>query len=127
NSLPYLGEGESKQNRLKYNDTLGTIETNMGFGITDRFSAGISVPRLLYQEVHGEGKRGEFSGPGFTNIRVGGKYRLAGDRTWGMALAGTVNFNRVKNNPYLGKEGSPIYMLEGIADMALADISLAIN
>ncbi len=127
NSLPYVGEGESKQNRLKYNDTLSTLETNIGYGVTENFSAGISVPRLMRQEIHGEGKRGEFSGPGFTNIRVGGKYRLTGDGSKGFAVAGSVNFNRVKNNPYVGKNGSPIYMIEGIGDMTLAKISFALN
>lgn len=127
NSLPYLDEGESKQNRLKYNDTLSTIEANIGVGITDRFSAGISLPRLMRQEVYGEGKRGQFAGPGFTNMRVGGKYRLTEGNGPGLAIAGSVNFNRVKNNPYVGKNGSPIYMLEGIGDMSWADLSMAIN
>ena len=127
NSLPYVGEGESKQNRLKYNDTLSTLETNIGYGVTENFSAGISVPRLMRQEIHGEGRRGEFSGPGFTNIRIGGKYRLFADTHKGFAVAGSANFNRVKNNPYVGKNGSPIYMIEGIGDMTLADISFAIN
>lgn len=71
NRLPYVGEGESKQNRLKYNDTLSTLETNIGYGVTENFSASISVPRLMRQKIHGEGRRGEFSGPGFTNIRIG--------------------------------------------------------
>ena len=127
NSLPYIGEGESKQNRLKYNDTLSTLETNIGYGVTENFSAGVSIPRLMRQEIHGEGKRGEFSGPGITNIRVGGKYRLFSDAHKGFAIAGSANFNRVKNNPYVGKNGSPIYMIEGIGDMTLAKFSLAVN
>lgn len=127
NSLPYLDDGESKQNRLKYNDSLSTLEAHIGAGVTENFSVGVSVPRLMHQTVNGEGKRGQFSGPGYTHIRTGGKYRLFGADGGGMALAGSVVFNRVRNNPYVGKNGSPIYALEWIGDMTLADFALALN
>lgn len=127
NSLPYLDDAESKQNRLKYNDSLSTVEAHIGAGVTEHFSVGISIPRLMHQTVNGEGKRGQFSGPGYTHVRTGGKYRLFGNDGGGMALAGSVVFNRVHNNPYVGKGGSPIYTLEWIGDMSLADFSVALN
>jgi outer membrane protein OmpA-like peptidoglycan-associated protein len=113
NSLPYYDGGT--QSRSNFSDSLTSLDLSVGLGLTQDWDVGISMPQLLSQTVKDSSgfTRGEFSQSGSTELRLASKYRLMGDNdNGGLALVGTINQNRIKNNPYSGEEAGPTYNLE---------------
>jgi outer membrane protein OmpA-like peptidoglycan-associated protein len=128
NSLPVFESESTTQTRLHANDSLLTTEYNFGLGLFKDFEMGVSFPKIVRQKVDANDiAHGSFNSIGLTSIRVGGKYRLWSNSTYGVALASSVNFNRIRNNPYLGTGNSPIYNAFIVADTTLSGWSLATN
>lgn len=128
NSLPVYEDERKSQNRLKFNDTLLTSEVLAGIGLWENWDAGISASRLLRQAIDDDSPaHGEFTGPGWTNIRANTKYKFWSNDLFGLAAIFTANFNLIRNNPYLGTKQSPIYNFEIAADTRFLDIVAAIN
>jgi outer membrane protein OmpA-like peptidoglycan-associated protein len=126
NTLPYFQD--STQSRFSVDDTLLTTDLNVGIGIMKNWDAGFSMPFILAQTVSDTGGfRGLFSSTGGTEFRINSKYRLFGDDDRGIAVIGTVNFNRVTNDPYAGIGADPTYNLEVAADTKYKDYALAAN
>lgn len=127
NSLPYYDS--NPQNRTDFKDTLTSMDLNMGVGLMKNWDVGLSLPQLLRQNVTDNtgATRGEFSQSGNTEVRVNTKYRMSGDDSGGTALIGSVNFNRIKNNPYTGEDAGPTYNLEFAADTTWDKIATGFN
>ncbi|MES2767550.1 MAG: OmpA family protein [Bdellovibrionota bacterium] len=120
NTLPYFSQG-------KENDSLLIADMNIGYGLGENWDIGLSFPYLIDQSVKSTTAGGEFVDQGFTEYRINSKYRLFGDNTGGLALVGSVNFNRIENNPFVGEGSGPTYNLELAADTTYKKIALAIN
>ncbi len=120
NTLPYFSQG-------KENDSLLIADMNIGYGLGKNWDIGLSFPYLIDQSVKSTTAGGEFVDQGFTEYRINSKYRLLGDNTGGLALVGSVNFNRIENNPFVGEGSGPTYNLELAADTTYKSIALAIN
>ncbi|MEQ1878497.1 MAG: hypothetical protein ABL958_17785, partial [Bdellovibrionia bacterium] len=126
NSLPYFEGGG--QGRTNFNDTVLGLDMNLGVGLLPDWDMGISFPSVLDQTVSSDqGVHGEFKRKGNTEIRVNTKYRLTGDDTGGVALVGTVNFDRTDGNPYTGVPSGPIYNLEVVWDTTIKKWALGLN
>lgn len=113
NSLPYYDGGT--QSRSNFSDSLTSIDVSVGLGLSKNWDVGFSAPHLLSQSVTDSSgfSRGEFSQSGSTEFRLASKYRLSGtDDQGGWALVGTLNQNRIKNNPYSGEDAGMTYNLE---------------
>lgn len=125
NSLPYY-EDEA-QHRINYNDALTMADFGMGYGLASDFEIGLAIQRLLLQKVDKSAAHGEFSGPGVTNYRGYGKYRLWQAENWGMAGVFGVVFNNVANNPVVGRGGSPVGVIELAVDGKLKALAISAN
>jgi outer membrane protein OmpA-like peptidoglycan-associated protein len=127
NTLPYYEDESGTQNRTRIGDTLTMLDFGVGLGVAAGIEAGIAAQDLVKQTVEGGSSHGEFGSSGIINYRVYGKSRLAGDSRGGLALVATAVFNNVKNNPYVGKDASPIGIVELAGDTHVADLAVALN
>jgi len=126
NSLPYFED--LPQGRTEFNDTLLGADFNFGLGLLQDWDIGISFPYVLSQTVTANTTyRGEFSKNGQTEVRVNSKVHLWGDDKQGLAVIGTINFNRIINNPYKGDPANPTYNLEFAYDRNIKRVNLALN
>jgi outer membrane protein OmpA-like peptidoglycan-associated protein len=129
NSLPYYDGGT--QSRSSFSDSLTSLDLSAGLGLTDNWDFGISMPHLLSQSVKDQNgfTRGEFSQSGSTEYRLATKYRLSRDGdSRGWALIGTINQNRIQNNPYSGENAGLTYNAELAWDSTTdAGIALGAN
>lgn len=119
NTLPYF---ESvTQGRINFTDTLLGMDFNVGVGLLKDWEAGISFPYVLAQTVSASQVfHGEFSRVGNTEVRLNSKYRIFGQDDEGLAVVGSIDFNRTVNNPYVGEGGGPAYSLEFAYDRMLS-------
>ena len=127
NSLPYYDP--SPQSRTDFKDTLTSMDLNIGLGLAKNWDIGLSLPQLLRQTVtdNSGATRGEFSQSGNTEVRVNSKYRLVGTESEGIAVVGSVNFNRIRNNVYTGEDAGPTYNFEVAADTTVDRVALGVN
>lgn len=128
NTLPRLRDRDTNQFPAKSGDQLLGMDVNVGVGVIPNLDLGLSLPQIIDQKVDDkDSPRGQFSQRGNTEVRVNAKYRLTGTDTGGFAVAGSINFNRLKDNPYAGKDGSPTVNLEALADTTWRDCAIALN
>ncbi len=125
NTLPYF-DG-TPQGRTKFSDSLLGADLNVGLGLLPNWDVGLSVPQVLFQEVKAPGYHGQFAERGNTELRINSKVRLVGDHEGGVAVVGSANVNRVKNNPFVGRDAGPTYNLELAADTTISKVALGVN
>ncbi len=126
NTLPFIDS--ATQSRVKLNDTLLGLDVNLGIGLTKDWEVGFSLPAVLNQTIQDQGDiHGQFTQNGSTEVRVNTKYRITGNQDWGLAGVGTVNFNRVIDDPYSGNGAGPVYTLELATDRTLGRYMLGLN
>lgn len=124
NTLPFL---EKDDKRKAYTDAIWGADLNMGIGILPNWDAGISFPQVLSQDINSDAFRGEFKQNGNSEIRLNTKVRLWGKASYGVGVVGSVNINRIENNPYTGKGAGPTKNLELVADTTIDRVAMAIN
>ncbi len=125
NTLPYFESSEG--DHVNYSDSLLSADINVGIGVVPGLDLGISIPQVLRQNVSGDGFRGQFAQNGNTELRVNAKYQLWGTNDYGIAIVGSTNFNRIKNNPFLGENAGATNNLEFVADTTISNVAMAIN
>lgn len=125
NTLPYFEDGP--QGKAEFSDSILAGDLNVGIGLLPRWDIGFSAPQMLHQEVEGEGFRGQFSQNGNTELRFNTKFRLFGEDDYGVALVGSTNIDRIKNNPYTGEDAGPTSNLELVMDTTIKNVALGLN
>ncbi len=125
NSLPYFDDTE--QGRTKYTDSLLGADINVGIGLLPGLDFGISAPQVLKQQVSSDGFHGQYGEKGNTELRINTKLRLLGERDGGVALVASANINRIKNNPFVGKDAGPTKNLELVMDTTISKVALGLN
>lgn len=119
NSLPYFklaGVPPSTQNFSEPNDRLLGGDLNLGLGLMKGWDAGISFPFVVDQDVKDSASLGAFDETGLAEVRLNTKVRVYEALNWGVALIGSVNFDRIKNNPFTGSSAGPTFNFEGALD-----------
>lgn len=118
NSLPFFKSPGvvSTQKISEPNDKLLSGTFNLGLGLNDFWDVGLSLPFVLNQKIGESTQLGSFDETGLTEIRINTKARVYKDDTWAMAVVGSVNFDRIKNNPFSGSNSGPTWNLEGVID-----------
>jgi len=127
NSLPYFDEEDGEQDHISFNDSLLSADLNLGLGLLPNWDIGISLPQVLDQKVESDEYHGQFGTNGNTEVRVNTKFRMWGTDSYGIAIIGSANINRVENNPYAGEDAGPIYNLQLAADTTIANVALGAN
>ena len=105
NPLPSFGADTSE-------DSLTGLDFNFGVGLLERLELGISVPQIVHQSITDESNKGSFSATGVTEIRWTVKVKAFGDESGGLSLIYSQNHNLTSNNPFIGKDNTPIRNLE---------------
>ncbi len=99
-------------------DKLLYSHLGFGYGINSNWDVGLSIPNIVGQDVDNAQLRGEYAETGLLEIRALTKYRLKtfADASGGVAVIGSLGFNRTKNLPYVGKDPGPTVNLEVAVD-----------
>jgi outer membrane protein OmpA-like peptidoglycan-associated protein len=121
NSLPFFKAPgvPSAQNFSEPNDKLLSADFNVGLGLSDVWDVGLSLPLVLDQEIDNSAQLGSYNDTGLTEIRINSKYRFYQTDTWALAAVASVNFDRIKNNPFSGNDSGPTWNLEGVFDYVI--------
>ena len=129
NTLPYFKGGDTEHNDKSktLNDSLTSLDLVGGMGLTEDWDLGIALPYVIAQSIKSDDPHGQFGSKGNTEVRATTKFRLWQAGPTGFAVGGSVNVNRIKNNPYTGSSNTPTYNLEMIADTKLGPIGVAGN
>lgn len=131
NTFPFytIGQGTSNQSRTEFNDSYTSTDLNFGYGLSDNWEIGLSLPFLVDQTVddNGELQIGRFENSGLVEIRANAKYRFYRKDGFGLATVLSVNANQIKNNPYTGKDAGPTYNVEFVAHKRFPKFDLAAN
>lgn len=125
NTLPYFED--APQGRTEFSDSILAGDLNIGIGLLPRWDIGFSAPQMLHQQVEGDGFRGQFAQNGNTELRFNTKFRLFGEDDYGVALVGSANIDRIKNNPYTGENAGPTSNLELVMDTTIKNVALGLN
>ncbi len=121
NSLPFFKASgvASGQNFSEPNDKLLSGDLNLGLGIFDNWDIGLSLPTVLNQDIDSSTQLGAYDETGLTEIRLNTKYRFYNQDNWALAAVGSVNFDRIKNNPFSGTDSGPTFNIEGVFDYVI--------
>lgn len=125
NTLSYVFDKIGRENKV--NDSMSSVDLNLGFGLTERWDFGISLPFSVASSIDDTDYASYLENDGLTEVRVNTKYRFFGDNDGGLALAGTYNQNTIENNPFVGTNAGPTLGIDLIADTMVNDIGLAAN
>ena len=126
NTLPFIDS--ANQTRIKLNDSLLGVDLNLGVGLLRNWEVGVSFPAVLQQTIEDQQSiHGQFTRAGNTEIRVNSKYRLLVGETWGIAVIGTVNFDRVADDPYSGTGARPVLNIEFAGEETLGRYVIGLN
>lgn len=129
NTLPNY-EDSAAQSRTGFQDSLLSSDVNFGLGVARRWEVGMSFPSVLAQKIDSDLNTfgGEYAQTGLTETRLMTKVRLAGDSDSGLASVFSVNFNHVRNDPFLGRNPGPTYNFELAADTLISKrVAFAVN
>lgn len=118
NTLPYfLQKNRHNDTTKEYNDAVTGVDLTFGYGLFDNFDLGIMAPYVVHQHVTDKDDyHGQFAETGNTEVRIGAKLRLWHNDSTGVALVGSVNINRMQDNPYVGDGSGISYNGEMIVD-----------
>lgn len=126
NTLPIFEDAQG--NRTKFSDEILGADINVGYGVADNWDVGISFPQIWYQRIQDNTVyRGFYEGYGNTEIRLNTKYRFFGDQDGGLATIVSMNFDRIKNNPYTGVGAGPTTNLEFAYDHKIKSVAVGYN
>lgn len=121
NSLTYSQSLNANfQSGQKAHDRILGADLSLGFGLTDRWDAGISVPFVITQEVTDDYYVSSYGGRGATEVKLNTKYRFLGGDEGGLAAVVSMNKNLIEDNPFTGRNAGPTWNLELAADTTLA-------
>ena len=130
NTLPYFNTTveENRDTFKEYNDSLSALDATIAVGLLENLDLTLVAPYIVHQEIKESSiYHGQFDKIGNTELRTGIKYAFIPLNYIGFAVVGTVNYNRVENNPYTGDEKWPSYNLELVGEIDFGLISGAVN
>jgi len=130
NSLPYFKDPDSpdRDRSKSVNDTVTGVDYQIAYGLTDSWDLSLSVPFIVAQTVKSKDSfHGEFKQLGNTELRLASKFQLITSDAYQLALQGTVNYSRVKGNPYTGDVEFPGFSLEILSSMQFGIIDWNLN
>lgn len=122
NTLSYTHD-----NKTENEDSITGFDLNFGFGLTDNWDFGVSLPVIIGSTVKNADYASFLEANGLTEVRLNTKYRFFGDEKGGFAIASTINFNTMENNPYLGLNAPPTIGIDLIKDSVFGDFALTGN
>ena len=130
NTLPYFKDQTTTRNDINkgYNDGIASMNFSVGFGITNDWEIGLNLPSIISQQVNDQDSyHGQFAKNGITAYSLSTKYNLWHNDKTGVAIVGTVDMNRVHDDPLNGVNSGPSYSALFVADTKISDFTIAGN
>lgn len=114
NSLPFFKRPgvPSTQKFDEPNDKLMSTDIGIGLGLAENWDMGFALPMVISQSIDQSASLGRFDETGVTEFRFNTKYRIFTKADWGLAIVGSLNLNRIDNNPFAGQDPGATYSLE---------------
>lgn len=127
NTMPNYVD-QTTSSRTDFEDSMLGADINIGVGLKRNWDIGFSAPQVYAQDSKSKNvPSGEVSKTGLIEYRANTKYRFYGDQNGGLAFVGSVNVNRVKNNPFVGENDGPTYNFELAWDTTVKGIAYGVN
>lgn len=101
---------------IRANDYLVGADLNFGFGITQNWDIGVSLPFVVTAKNEDPYGVSYFDTFGLTEVRPATKVRFYGDDDGGLAAVLSANFNTIDNNPFSGQTPGATINLEIVGD-----------
>ena len=115
NSLPYFtlpGAPTSGQEFFEPNDNLTASNLHLAVGLMEGWDIAAHANFILGQSIDNSAFLGTFAKKGLIDLRVSSKIRLYKGNSSGLAFVGSVDIDRVVNNPYVGDNPGPTINFE---------------
>lgn len=122
NSLPFfpLSNVTTAQKFTEPNDKIISHDAHFALGIMKGWDVGMNFPYIINQSIDQSANLGTFATTGLTEIRANTKVRVYKGEESGIALAASLSFPRINNNPFTGKDPGSTINLEAIYDTVLS-------
>mgnify|MGYP003683015247 CR=1 FL=1 len=130
NSLPYstLSANPNNQKFSEPNDRILQSNLHVAIGLLQGWDIGVSAGFTNSQDIDRSNFLFNYGDTGINDVLIRSKVRIYKDRSFALAIVGGVDFDQIKNNPFLGDNAGPAAQLEGVLDFYLTpDIHMAIN
>ena len=125
NSLSYskLSPEPSSQNSILYSNV------HFGVGLLPTWDVGLSIGSTNSQQIDGQPNFLFFYDvKGLNDIELNSKFRFFEKENIRLAVVGGFDFQRVKINPFSGKEPGPTFNIEAVGDFKInPDVLFAVN
>ena len=130
NTLPYFDsvDGTEVDTIRDYSNGITAGDLNIAIGVLKNLDLTLAIPYIIDQDVRRSTEfYGSFSRLGNTELRGGFKWSAIPTDFFGLAFVGTVNYNRIENNPYAGNEEWPAFSLETVGELDFGIVRTAAN
>lgn len=130
NSLPQstLTANLKKPSLSEPSDQLTYAHLQAAVGILEGWDIGVSAGFTLSQNIDNTAFLFNYGDTGINDIMLRSKNRLYSSKSWSLAVVTGVDFDQVKNNPFIGDNAGPSYIIEGVLDLKLTpEITWLIN
>jgi OmpA-OmpF porin, OOP family len=130
NSLPYssLSLNANDQSFGNPNDQLLYSNLNLAMGIMRGWDIGVATGLTNVQSIRQPNFLFSYGDKGLNEVRLNSKTRVYSDHDFGLAMVLGVDFEQIKNNPFMGDNAGPTFNFEGVFDWKIApDILWAVN
>jgi len=130
NSLPYstLSAGVNTQSFGNPNDQILYSNLNFAIGLIEGWDLGLATGFTNLQNIETPNFLFSYGDMGFNEVRINSKLRVFKDNTFGLAVVAGMDFEQIKNNPFMGDNAGPSFHFEGVFDMRiLPELLWAIN
>ena len=104
------------------NDLLLYSNLHFAVGVLSNWEMGFSIGSANSQAIKNNTKDHflfSYDNTGLNDIRFHSKLRFIEQKEFSMAAVGSIDFERIKQNPFSGKEPDPSFQLEAVADMRI--------
>lgn len=119
NSLAYstLSVAPNGQTFSEPNDRLLYSQLHLGVGLIRGWDIGLSAGFINSQDIKQSNFLFSYGDTGINDVRLNSKVRVFKTDNFGLAGIVTVDFDQIKNNPFVGDNAGPIINFEGAADI----------
>ena len=104
------------------NDLLLYSNLHFAVGVLSNWEMGFSIGSVNSQDIKNNTKDNflfSYNNTGLNDIRFHSKLRFIEQKKFSVAAVGSIDFERIKQNPFSGEKPGASFQLEGVADMQI--------
>ncbi|MCJ8277531.1 MAG: hypothetical protein HRT44_11610, partial [Bdellovibrionales bacterium] len=121
NSLPYstLSAAPNNQNFSEPNDRILNSNLHVAVGLMEGWDLGVSAGFTNAQDIETSNFLFNYGDTGINDILIRSKARFYTDNKLSIALVTGIDFDQIKNNPFIGDNAGPSISAEAVIDVLL--------